>query len=186
MALKLAMVEKGIAADYHKIIYQNTDYRKGTTQCVMGLYVNQAHRDDNVNNWLKLEPFELAGNDLTREQMYTLITKPRPEERPVPVEAVVDAPVIEEPVQEDPITEEPPPDVPAVEELPQDKEEPQEPPLDGKDAQEPLAEVNPGKDAPPVAPAALKPEDEPVHPPAPAKPSVEVIETNIWAAAEAL
>ena len=123
MALKLATIERGISVEYHKIIYQNTDYRKGTTQCVMGLYVDRAHRDDNVNNWLLLEPFEFEGNDLTREQLYTAITVSKTEE----------IPIVEEPAVEEPVADEK-----EVVGLPPDGEAVKDPPVDGEGVKESL------------------------------------------------
>ena len=93
MALKLATTEKGIAAEYWKIIQSNVDYRKNSTQCVLALYVDQAHREAGVNNWLRLEPFQFDGIDLTREEMYNMIIESKLEDKVVSeaVEEVKDA-----------------------------------------------------------------------------------------------
>ena len=83
MALKLATTEKGLDADYWKIIYQNTDYRTNSTQCVLALYLDKEHREAGIDNWLKLEPFQLDGIDLTREQLYNTITESKQEDKVV-------------------------------------------------------------------------------------------------------
>jgi hypothetical protein len=167
MALKLATVERGIPAEYHKIIYQNTDYRKGTTQCVMGLYIDQTHRESGVDNYLKLEPFEFFGIDLTREQLYDLITLPKPVENTIvyPDPAGDCGADPDEPIVEDPIVVEEP-----IEEL-------KDPVLVefGNVIEEPIVEEEGTTE---VIEEVIK-EKVVVE-----RPTTEIVETNMWALAE--
>ena len=70
MALKLKETVKGIDCEYWKIINNIEDYTTGTTKSVIGLYINQGHRQADVKGFLKREARVFNVIDTTREQIY--------------------------------------------------------------------------------------------------------------------
>ena len=73
MALKLKDIVKGIECEYWKICRVNVDILKGVTFVDLMLYFDSSTRNNDVNNFLKIENFCFAGVDFTVSDLYNKI-----------------------------------------------------------------------------------------------------------------
>lgn len=73
MALRKATVFKGIEADYWKIINLQSAIASDETYVTLGLYKDQAAREENIGNTLCERVFRFEGLDYTRETAYAKI-----------------------------------------------------------------------------------------------------------------
>lgn len=74
MALLLVKLVKGVSANYHKISLSTSDFERGVTTVVVGLYVDaQARMDDVKGNCLQESFIDLNLVSPNRTQMYAAL-----------------------------------------------------------------------------------------------------------------
>jgi len=61
---------KGFVAGYWKIININQNFRTGRTSVSVGLYKDEDARNNDVNDFIITEAFDIKKIDLTREEIY--------------------------------------------------------------------------------------------------------------------
>lgn len=79
MAIQKSSNFKGVAADYWKIIVSNYDAINLKSYVVMGLYLSQATRESNVENYLTTVDFSFNGSAMTLAETYTKIKESKME-----------------------------------------------------------------------------------------------------------